>query len=262
LRICSNGWVTNDTVYTGTDIHGDIPDTTEPNYVIAPLWTDLTPVPPDSGLPYGKIFYHPDTFFYHGYYIAYCNVIEWKNFYVYGDYSGIPVTFQMLFWEWADYGVLMHMNYLSVPPSATEDVTVGVDVWSDELYLEEYSPIAYINRGYPPACIPADSMALLFYWEMGKVTEKIPAKLKIGKPYPNPFNSAMEIQIEVPVKQNVCAEIFSIDGKKITTMVDDNLKSGKHKLIWRADENVSSGIYFIKVMTNDYEYIRKAVLVR
>jgi len=251
IRICSNGWLTFDTSYTGADRYGSIPDTTAPNDIIAPLWTDLTPVPPDDSLPSGQIFHFCTA--------EYTYIIEWKNFYVYGDDSGIPVTFELEFWSRGCDGSYAQINYLSVPDAAREDLTIGVEEYSS--YMDSVG-IAYINEGYPPICMPMDSSAVLFYGSRPLVSEKVPARSNIGVPYPNPFNSVTEIEIELPTAQRVSAEILTIDSKKITSVIDEKLTAGKHKLIWHPNKNMPSGVYLMRIKTDDNEYIRKTVLIK
>ena len=248
FKICSNGWITFDTSYTGADRFGSIPDTTEPNKIIAPLWTDLTPTPPDDSLPVGQIFYliEGDNFW-----------VEWKNFYLYGDYSGIPFTFEFHCYTYADGYVSIGMDYLSIPTEIMDDITIGVE---NDLFMEYI--LAYINESYPPICMPMDSSAVLFYNDLIGISEKVPARASIGAPYPNPFNSSTEIEIELPYSQSVSAEILTIDGRKISSVIDEKLSAGKHKLLWRPNKNTPSGIYYIRIKTGDNEYIRKAVLIK
>ncbi len=85
--------------------------------------------------------------------------------------------------------------------------------------------------------------------------------------YPNPFNPSTSIMFNV--KQNsdfVNLEVYNIKGQKVKTLINEEMQSGKHSIIWSGldDENkpVSSGIYFYKLKTNKKESVKRMLLLK
>ena len=50
-------------------------------------------------------------------------------------------------------------------------------------------------------------------------------------------------------------------GREVETLVNGGLEPGTYKADWDAS-NFSSGVYFYKLVTNDYTQTRKMVLIR
>lgn len=79
--------------------------------------------------------------------------------------------------------------------------------------------------------------------------------------FPNPFNAELTVQIALPGPQEVSAELYTVSGDKIGSLYRGWMNGGAHKLRW-ADEKAPSGIYLLKVAGEDWQEIRKVVLVR
>lgn len=96
--------------------------------------------------------------------------------------------------------------------------------------------------------------------------ETAPDKFTLLQNYPNPFNPETSIEFILNQPGRVTVEIFNILGQKIKTVADKKFRSGLQTLYWDGkDENgkeVSSGIYFYRVKTDDMVKTRKMVLVK
>ncbi len=88
----------------------------------------------------------------------------------------------------------------------------------------------------------------------------------LEKCYPNPFNP--ETSIEYSVKNNTEVEIyiFNIKGQKVKTLVEKSASAGDHKVVWHGKSDsgkaVSSGVYFVKLVTGNHIETRKIVLMK
>ncbi|MFQ6003281.1 MAG: T9SS type A sorting domain-containing protein, partial [Candidatus Zixiibacteriota bacterium] len=96
--------------------------------------------------------------------------------------------------------------------------------------------------------------------------ETSPSDFVLFQNYPNPFNPTTNIEFLLPRSDQVKIEIFNILGQKVRTLVDQHLKAG-HKLVdWDgkddSGEQVSSGIYFYSIKTDEFSQTRKMVLLR
>ena len=84
--------------------------------------------------------------------------------------------------------------------------------------------------------------------------------------YPNPFNSQTTIKFYLKKKSNVRISIFNNLGKSIELLVDNGYEAGTHKIIYNANSNLPSGLYFyiMQVTTNlgNTRKTKKFVLIK
>jgi M6 family metalloprotease-like protein len=93
--------------------------------------------------------------------------------------------------------------------------------------------------------------------------------------YPNPFNPETTIEFSVaPTKsgikeagaKHVNIDVYNVKGQKIRTIVDGYYSAGKYSAVWNgkddAGREVSSGIYFYQMRTQDMTTTRKMVLMK
>ncbi len=90
--------------------------------------------------------------------------------------------------------------------------------------------------------------------------------LSLSQNYPNPFNPETTISFSLPVESKVKLEIYNIKGQKVTTLLDEQLGTGKYNITWKGtnsnQKQVSSGIYFYKLSTPDKSITRKMLLMK
>ncbi len=79
--------------------------------------------------------------------------------------------------------------------------------------------------------------------------------------YPNPGRKDMSIRFGLPKEEKISVKIFDVSGREVKTLVDKRLKAGYH--IVRLDNmNLPSGIYFARLVTDNYKETKKLVVVR
>jgi FlgD Ig-like domain len=85
--------------------------------------------------------------------------------------------------------------------------------------------------------------------------------------YPNPFNPETTISFSIK-KDNefTVLEVFNIKGQKVKTMVNEELASGQHSVVWNgiddAGKSVSSGVYFYKMKAGTFQETKKMILMK
>ena len=79
--------------------------------------------------------------------------------------------------------------------------------------------------------------------------------------HPNPFNG--NTTISYMLKQDAAIELSVVDilGKKVATIEKENKTSGKHSIVWNA-ENMSQGIYFIQLKAGNQLSNKKIVITK
>ena len=95
----------------------------------------------------------------------------------------------------------------------------------------------------------------------------LPDNFNLGQNYPNPFNPTTEIRLELP--SNVIADIavFNIRGQVVRDiMTSKELSGGYHTIVWDGKDNVgnevTSGVYFFKFISQEYSVSRKMTVLR
>lgn len=83
----------------------------------------------------------------------------------------------------------------------------------------------------------------------------------LGQNYPNPFNSSTKIDFEILDFSLVKLEIFDVLGRKIYTLLDEELKPGKYSIEF-SPINLSTGIYFYKITTERFSDTKKMIFVQ
>ena len=101
----------------------------------------------------------------------------------------------------------------------------------------------------------------LFMTTSLSIKQAVPVEYALSNAYPNPFNPAINIQFSIPDNAKVLLEVYDINGRKINTLIDSNIKKGYHSVTWDA-ANHSSGIYFVKMLSNSYVNTQKIMLIK
>ena len=83
----------------------------------------------------------------------------------------------------------------------------------------------------------------------------------LEKPYPNPFNPNTTISFTIPTYDFVSIKVYDVMGRLISTLAEQNFNSGTHTLIWNG-ENYSSGEYFIKMKSSNYNKTQIVTLIK
>ncbi len=88
-----------------------------------------------------------------------------------------------------------------------------------------------------------------------------PTNFKLEQNFPNPFNPTTNIDYELGESQLVTLKIFDAIGKEVATLVNEEQSSGKHGVIFSA-ENLPSGIYFYQLTTKNHFTTKKMMLLK
>ncbi|MCF8240987.1 MAG: T9SS type A sorting domain-containing protein [Melioribacteraceae bacterium] len=79
--------------------------------------------------------------------------------------------------------------------------------------------------------------------------------------YPNPFNPETIIEYSIPISTHVELVIYNFIGEKVIELENGLKESGLHSVNFNAD-NLSSGIYFVKLVTKSYQKSIKILLLK
>ena len=98
-----------------------------------------------------------------------------------------------------------------------------------------------------------------------KSTDELPKEFLLAQNYPNPFNPSTKIKYSVPVMDanftNVKLIIYDVLGKEVLDLVNEQQTAGNYEIEFNAS-NLSSGMYFYKLSSNNFSAIKKMLLVK
>lgn len=140
-------------------------------------------------------------------------------------------------------------------------------------FFGDYSCIDAYNNVVRPIWTRLDNTSLSiwtaiidFTTPVVENTEELPKSFVLNQNYPNPFNPVTKIKYEVPLvsgKEMSFVKIVVYDalGREVTKLVDGLVKAGKYETEWNATGN-ASGVYFYKLISDNYTETKKMILVR
>ena len=88
-----------------------------------------------------------------------------------------------------------------------------------------------------------------------------PEDFILGQNYPNPFNPTTTITYSVAKTSNTKIVVYDILGNEIKTLVNEVKSPGKYSVNFDG-ENLSSGTYFYKIITDNFIQTKKMILLK
>jgi arylsulfatase A-like enzyme len=102
-------------------------------------------------------------------------------------------------------------------------------------------------------------------WKQGRFRET-PREHALKQNFPNPFNHNTVIEYWLPERSHTEIHVYDLKGQSIRTLVNSSRSAGRHRIEWDGRNNagqlVSSGQYLIRIVADDFEYVRKATLLK
>ncbi len=90
---------------------------------------------------------------------------------------------------------------------------------------------------------------------------EIPKQFALKQNYPNPFNPSTLINFSIPKAGNVTLEVFDASGRRVATLINDEMNAGNYKFDYNAD-NLSTGVYFYKLSAEGFTETKKMMLIK
>jgi serine protease AprX len=89
----------------------------------------------------------------------------------------------------------------------------------------------------------------------------IPEKFNLYANYPNPFNPTTTIKFDIAKSTNAVIMIYDVNGRVVETLLNEVLKPGRYQIRMDASR-LASGVYFYRLVTNDYTDTKKMLLLK
>ena len=89
----------------------------------------------------------------------------------------------------------------------------------------------------------------------------LPSDFALDPVYPNPFNPSATISFDIPDISSVVLNVYDVKGALVETLLQDNMKPGKHHYNWEP-QGLSSGVYFMKLTTANQTFTQKVTYIK
>ena len=93
------------------------------------------------------------------------------------------------------------------------------------------------------------------------ISSTVPKSYRLHQNYPNPFNPTTKIKFELPKSSFVKLVVYDILGREVIKLVNEKLTAGSYETEWGAQE-FASGVYFYKLVANDFSETKKMLLIK
>jgi len=90
---------------------------------------------------------------------------------------------------------------------------------------------------------------------------QLPSEYKLGQNYPNPFNPTTNISYSLPQSGFTRLTVYNSIGVEVRTLVAEVKTAGTYELTFDASE-LTSGIYFYDLTSNNFRSTKKMILIK
>jgi len=100
----------------------------------------------------------------------------------------------------------------------------------------------------------------------GDDSPAVPKAFALFQNVPNPFNPSTTIRFDLPRASRVKLSVYNVRGEAIATIFDGRMDEGRKEISWSGKDDrgsaVASGIYFYRLVADDFTETRKMVLLK
>ena len=93
------------------------------------------------------------------------------------------------------------------------------------------------------------------------ISNEVPGSFILYQNYPNPFNPTTNIKFAIAKATDVKLSVYDALGREVETLVNEFISPGIYEVKWDA-ARFSSGIYFNKILTNEFTSVKKMALIK
>ena len=117
------------------------------------------------------------------------------------------------------------------------------------------------SGGYLYRLKQIDNDGTFDYSNFIEVNLTAPEYFKLEQNYPNPFNPTTTINYSLNKRGNVSLIIYNIQGRVVEDLVNEYKEPGSYSVIFDGNQ-LASGIYYYKLISDGYQGIKKMMLIK
>lgn len=301
VNVCSNGFVSFVDTSTdwGND---PIPSTVTPNMFVAPMWDDLNPSSGGQIYTYDDVansryiiqwdgvpYYGTSTFNTFQVILnsdgtiktQYLNVVDRSSCTIglenLGGDDGLSVVYNAAYLH---NDLAIEFNFTpppapwvavwpengSVPAGGSGQVTVTFDATDTPFGL--YEGYILIQTNDPANAEIVVPVVLVVTDEVANEDDQdvVPVKYVLYANYPNPFNPMTKIDFELRQPGMTRLAVYDLSGRLVRELKNEVLTASHHTVTWDGTngqgQRVASGTYYLRLMSGDFQDVRKMTLVK
>ncbi|MFC2093100.1 T9SS type A sorting domain-containing protein [Bacteroidota bacterium] len=149
--------------------------------------------------------------------------------------------------SWGTDTRLTNNSAVSQYPSVAVSGSVVHVVWED---FRDENPEIYYKRN--PTGNPIG---------INTISTEVPTLFSLSQNYPNPFNPTTYIRFDLPKSSSVRLFVFDALGREVSTLINEKLAPGIYEVDWNGSD-YPSGVYYYKLMTDNFSETKKMILVK
>ncbi len=146
---------------------------------------------------------------------------------------------------------------------------VGGKGTSTELNTYQFTDNNLSSGKYQYRLKQIDFDGTINYSNIVEVSVDIPSGFSLEQNYPNPFNPTTKIKYTIPsvitsaTKQSqlVSLKVYDLLGNEVATLVNEEKPAGTYEVEFNAG-NLSSGMYIYQMKVNDFESVKKMLIMK
>jgi len=251
LSVCSNGWIGFGSISSTAWSNTGIPNSSDPNNIVAVLWDDLNPNATGSG----KIYYYYDP-------ANHIVIVEYDSVYHY--YTTTPSKAEVILYDPAFYPTFtgdgeIVIQYMINP--GQYDFTCGIENANGTDGIQYYYDGTYALAADPIVAGRAIKFTTDTTGILSGVAEELPTQVKLLGISSNPLKGRGFVAFELPERMDVKLEIIDIQGRVVQVLANRSFDRGYHRISIDGSK-LSQGIYFIRFKTKAREEVAKFLNVR
>lgn len=135
---------------------------------------------------------------------------------------------------------------------------------------EEFEDIFFIDNNTGYAVGNSNNQGIIYKTTTGGVTVSIqnitsetPGNYYLYQNFPNPFNPQTIIKFEIPEQTDIRFRIFNVKGHEVYNEFKRNAARGSYDFVFDNSKlNLSSGVYYYKIETKNFNQTMKMVLMK
>jgi len=144
----------------------------------------------------------------------------------------------------------------STPNTGTYSWIVAAQDSSDECLIRITNVDDYLVYDASDAAFTIDMIT-----SVEEIQANIPTEFDLSQNYPNPFNPVTLLEYQVPKASLVSIKVYDLIGREVAILVNEVKQPGNYQVSFDG-KNLASGIYFYKMITEDFSLVRKMNLLK
>ncbi len=206
--------------------------------------------------------------------------------------SNLPSPYNVDFWTYvilpngSPYGPLQQLNNVPMTPATIiGPVNLGLAI-PQNAFLGEYSfhmqagrfPTTIVGEdefpfevvaatgtsGLPSTDWSAWGLEQLYQTGSEQMVADVgtPATYSLSDAYPNPFNAATTLTVNLPASSELQVTVYNLQGRHVAELANGSYTTGTHRFTFDAS-TLASGLYFVRATApGQFEQTQKLVLMR